>query len=144
MSLVRRLKQKGVLCGTEYIDKQCDDLTRLTDDDALHKYQHSSSLFSVVSFLFPLLFPLFSLLSPLSFLFSLLSSLFSFLSSHFSLLASLFSLLSTLTSLFSLLSPSLPPAEIRLWLSVVDIDGTLFRHLRQSLHVAFLAERFYR
>ena len=24
MSLVRRLKQKGVLCGTEYIDKRFD------------------------------------------------------------------------------------------------------------------------
>ncbi len=39
MFLMRRLKQKGVLCGTEYIDKQCDGLTSLTVDDALHKYQ---------------------------------------------------------------------------------------------------------
>jgi hypothetical protein len=36
---VRRLKQKGVLCGTEYIDKRCDGLTSLTVDDALHRSQ---------------------------------------------------------------------------------------------------------
>ena len=41
-SLVQRLKQKGVLCGTEYIDKRCDGLTSLTVDEALHKYQRGS------------------------------------------------------------------------------------------------------
>ena len=42
MSLMRRLKQKGVLCGTEYLDKRCDGLTSFTGDDALHKYQRTS------------------------------------------------------------------------------------------------------
>ena len=40
ISLVRRLKQTGVQCGTEYIDKRCDGLAGLTVDEALHKYQY--------------------------------------------------------------------------------------------------------
>jgi hypothetical protein len=40
--LIQYLKQQGVLCDTEYIDKRCDGLTSLTLDDVLHKYQRTS------------------------------------------------------------------------------------------------------
>jgi hypothetical protein len=42
VSLMRRLKQRGVLCGTEYLDERCDGLTSSTGDDALHNYQRCS------------------------------------------------------------------------------------------------------
>ena len=39
MAPVHRLKQTGVQCGTEYIDKRRLGLVGLSVDDAVHKYQ---------------------------------------------------------------------------------------------------------
>ena len=47
-TFLRRLKLTGVQNSTARIHKRCDRLAGQTDDEALHKYQHMSTMRFVV------------------------------------------------------------------------------------------------